>query len=85
MEIAVPKSNRQEIDTIVALELDTPAMGIPPIAVTSNRPLACRGKPARASNVYQNNPDFAAAKACRRRRRDALGHRCQYRPVLAGG
>lgn len=33
VEISVPKSDRQEIDTIVALELDTPAIDIHPIAV----------------------------------------------------
>ena len=34
VEITVPKSNRQEIDTIVVLELDASAVGIAPIAVT---------------------------------------------------
>ena len=33
IEIAVPKTSRQEIDTIVALELDSPALEIQPIAL----------------------------------------------------
>ena len=33
LEIAVPKSDRQAMDTIVALELDTPAIAIAPISV----------------------------------------------------
>lgn len=32
IEIAVPQADRQEIDTIVALELDQPALEIPPLA-----------------------------------------------------
>lgn len=33
--IAVPKSDRQEIDTIVVLQLDKPALDVPPIAVST--------------------------------------------------
>ncbi|MGA2034295.1 MAG: hypothetical protein ABSG68_18775, partial [Thermoguttaceae bacterium] len=32
IEIAVPKSDRQEIDTIVVLELDKPAIEIQPVS-----------------------------------------------------
>jgi alpha-L-fucosidase len=63
LEIAVPKSSRQAIDTIVALELDAPAIGIAPIAATGNSHSLARGKPARASNVFQNDQNYAAAKA----------------------
>jgi alpha-L-fucosidase len=63
IEIAVPKSDRQEIDTIVVLELDRPAMEIQPIAVNPGGESLTAGKRAKASNVYQNDKRFAAAKA----------------------
>jgi alpha-L-fucosidase len=37
VEIAVPKSDRQKIDTIVMLELDKPALDIMPIAIAPRR------------------------------------------------
>jgi len=63
IEIAVPKSDRQEIDTIVALELDKPAADIAPIAVGSIGQSLAEGKKATASNVYQKNDHYAAAMA----------------------
>jgi len=63
VEISVPKSDRQEIDTIVVLELDRPAMGIEPISSNSHGPSLTIGKKAVASNVYENNSGFDAAKA----------------------
>jgi alpha-L-fucosidase len=63
IEIAVAKSERQDIDTIVALQLDKDASGIRPIAVGSIGQSLTEGKPAKASNVYQNNSGYAAAKA----------------------
>jgi alpha-L-fucosidase len=61
--IAVPKSDRQEIDTIVALELDKPAIAIAPISVAGvGESLTTKAK-AKASNVYQNDKRHGADKA----------------------
>ena len=66
LEIGVPVGDRQEIDTIVALELDQPAMEIAPIAVASlNQPLT-EGRKARASsvrNIRGNVKRYAADRA----------------------
>ena len=61
VEISVPAASRQELDTIVVLELDQPAMGIAPVSVGGES--LTTGKKAKASNVYQNNKHFGAAKA----------------------
>jgi alpha-L-fucosidase len=51
MDVSVPKSDRSEIDTILALELDTDAIDIAPIPVAGvNLPLT-EGKAGAASNV----------------------------------
>jgi alpha-L-fucosidase len=63
LEIAVPKPDRQAIDTIVALELDKPAMEIKPIAVNPIGESLTTGKKAKASNVYENSSHYAAAMA----------------------
>ena len=63
IEISIPPSDRQEIDTIVALELDKPAIGIAPIALSSIGQSLAEGKKAKASNVYQHNNAHNAAKA----------------------
>ncbi len=63
IEIAVAKSDRREIDTIIALELDKAAIDIQPIAVVGAGQSLTEGKPAKASNVYQNSSSYAAAKA----------------------
>ncbi|MGC8638452.1 MAG: alpha-L-fucosidase [Isosphaeraceae bacterium] len=63
IEISVPKADRQEIDTIVALDLDKPAIEIAPIAVNPVGESLTTGKRANASNVYQNNAGHDAAKA----------------------
>jgi len=52
IQIAVPPSHRQEIDTIVVLELDGPACQIPPKSASQSGSVAA-GKRARASNVYR--------------------------------
>jgi alpha-L-fucosidase len=54
VEITVPKSDRQPIDTIVVLQLDKPAIDIAPIAVSSVGQSLTVGKTATASNVFQN-------------------------------
>lgn len=63
LEIAVPKADRHPIDTIVALELDSPAIDIKPIAVPLVGEPLTTGKRAKASNVYQNLGGYGAAKA----------------------
>ncbi|MCX6901411.1 MAG: alpha-L-fucosidase [Verrucomicrobia bacterium] len=63
IEIAVPKSDRREIDTIVALELDKPAIEIEPISVSSIGQSLTEGKKTTVSNVYQKNAHYAAAMA----------------------
>ena len=63
IEITVPKSDRQEMDTIVALELDKPAIEIGPLSVRAAGESLTTGKKATASNVYQNNHNHGAAKA----------------------
>jgi alpha-L-fucosidase len=63
IEISVPKSERQPIDTIVVLELDKPAIDIAPIAASGYGRSLTEGKAATASNVYQNDEAFAAKMA----------------------
>jgi alpha-L-fucosidase len=62
IEIAVPPADRQAVDTILALELDMDASLISPMDVPLPVSLAT-GAAATASNVYQNQSDFNAAKA----------------------
>ncbi|MCU0917879.1 MAG: alpha-L-fucosidase [Planctomycetes bacterium] len=61
IEIRVPPQDRQEIDTIVRLELDGPAGEIEPVAVASAS--LASGAKATASNVFQGNRTYSAAKA----------------------
>ncbi len=63
IEITVAKADRQEIDTIIALEIDKPAMELPPIALASVGQSLTEGKKATASNVYQKSNRYAAAMA----------------------
>ncbi len=60
VRIAVPAADRRELDTIVQLELDGPALALKPIASLAT---STQGKPARASNVYQNEAEYTAEKA----------------------
>jgi alpha-L-fucosidase len=61
IEISVPKSYRQELDTIIVLELNGPASTISPRALLSSSLTA--EKRARASNIFQNNAAYNASKA----------------------
>ncbi|MBN1421494.1 MAG: alpha-L-fucosidase [Planctomycetes bacterium] len=61
IEIRIPREARQEIDTIVALDLDGPASEIAPVA--TRIPSLATGKKAAASNTFQNSPAYAPAKA----------------------
>ena len=62
IQISVPAGDRQLIDTIVALELDLDAGLIAPLDVPTPVSLTT-GANATASNVYQNQPAYSAAKA----------------------
>ena len=63
IEITVPKSDRQEIDTIVMLQLDKPALDVAPIAVSSLGQSLTVGKNATASNVFENAAAYDATMA----------------------
>jgi len=62
IEISVPESSRQAIDTIVALELDVAASGIHAVDVPRPVPVSEKAK-ASASNIYQNQAEYGADKA----------------------
>lgn len=61
IEISVDPKGRDPFDTVIVLELDKSAESIEPIRVLLTS-LAV-GKPASASNVYQNSADFGPDKA----------------------
>ncbi|MCX6997513.1 MAG: alpha-L-fucosidase [Kiritimatiellaeota bacterium] len=63
IEIALPVSDRQELDTIVALELDRPAREIEPRAPFMAAPSLATGKHATASNVFQDHAAYGADQA----------------------
>lgn len=60
--VAVPEGDRQEVDTIVALELDRPAVGIPAIQVPP-APSLTLGARATASNVFKGSAEYGPDKA----------------------
>ena len=62
LEISVPQSDRQPLDTIVALELDGSALDLPAVEVPSPPSLSTHAK-ATASNVFQNLPEYGPDKA----------------------
>jgi alpha-L-fucosidase len=61
IEISVPQGNRQEIDTIVKLQLDGPAGDVAPVGLPSAS--LAHEKKARASNVYRRNRHYGADMA----------------------
>ena len=61
IEISVPAANRQEVDTIVVLELDGPAAEVKVGILPSGSVTA--GKSAKASNVFQNMKEHGPDKA----------------------
>ena len=61
IEITIPTAGRQEIDTIVVLQLDGPAAGIKPLKPFWDS--FTIDKKATSSNVYQNHSEFSADKA----------------------
>jgi alpha-L-fucosidase len=60
IEISVPKAYRQEIDTIVKLQLDGPAGELAPIGLPSAS--LAHEKKVRASNIYQKNSHYGPDK-----------------------
>ncbi len=62
LEISVPESDRQPIDTVVALQLDGSALDLASVEVPGAVSLAT-GSKVSASNVYHNQPEFGADKA----------------------
>jgi len=63
IEISVRPSDRQEIDTIVALKLDSSAEAIEPMPGRMPSKSLAFGKPATASNVYADDPALGPDKA----------------------
>jgi alpha-L-fucosidase len=60
IDISVPESHRQEIDTIVKLQLNGPAGEIAPVSLPSAS--LAYNKKVRASNVYQRNRHYGPDK-----------------------
>jgi len=59
--LSVPAADRQEIDTLIRLELDGPAGDIPPVVAATGSVAA--GKDATASNIFQKMADYGPDKA----------------------
>ena len=62
LEVSVAESDRQSIDTIVALELDGAALDLAAVDVPGPVSLATNAK-ATASNVFQNQAQYGPDKA----------------------
>jgi alpha-L-fucosidase len=62
LEVAVPESDRQPLDTVVALELQSSALAIPAMEVPLPASLTTKAK-ATASNSYQNQAGYGPDKA----------------------
>ncbi len=62
IEVAVREKDRQLVDTVVVLELDSPALSIPAVGVPEPVSLTT-GARATASNVHQNMAEYSADKA----------------------
>lgn len=63
IEVALPASDRQEMDTVIALELDRPAGAISPVATLATSQSLATGKKATASNVFQKMAQYGPEKA----------------------
>ncbi len=63
VEVTLPAKDRQEIDTIIALELDRPASVLAPLAMSNASHSLATGKKATASNVYLSMAEFGPGKA----------------------
>jgi alpha-L-fucosidase len=63
ISVSLPASERAKPVTVIALQLDKPAMEIEPVDVRTLSHAISAGKPATASNVFQNQGTYAAGKA----------------------
>ncbi len=63
LDVTLPARDRQELDTIVALELDRPAGAASPIAPLAASLSLATGKKATASNVFANMAEYGPGKA----------------------
>lgn len=63
IRLNVPSANHDEIDTLVVLELDVPAIDIAPVNAGSSSKSFTFGGKATASNVYQKNDTYGPDKA----------------------
>ena len=59
----VPAASHAPLDTIVALEIDRPAMDIAPLRASSQSASLATGAKATASNVFQRQGSYRAAMA----------------------
>jgi alpha-L-fucosidase len=62
LAVSVPKHDRNALDTVIALELDRPALDLPTVDVPLPRSLTTGAK-ATASNTFQNQAEFGPDKA----------------------
>jgi len=62
LEISVPESDRRAIDTVLAFELDRPALDLAAVDVPGEVSLTVNAK-ASASNTYRNQAEFGPDKA----------------------
>jgi alpha-L-fucosidase len=61
--LTVPTASQAAVDTVIRLDLDKPAMGIPPLRLAGPSHSLALGAKATASNVYQNQAEYGADKA----------------------
>ncbi len=61
IEISVPKEHRQEVDTIIKLQLDGPADEIVPVGMLSSS--LAYSKKSKASNIFQSSSAYGPDKA----------------------
>jgi len=61
--LTVPAVNHAPIDTVIALDLDKPAMEIPPLRLAGPSDSIAAGAKAVASNVFMKLPEYGADKA----------------------
>jgi alpha-L-fucosidase len=61
--LTVPAASHGAIDTLIALDLDKPAMEIPPLKVARPSGSLAIGAKATASNIFQNDAGYGADKA----------------------
>jgi len=61
--LTVPAAAHAAIDTLIALDIDKPAMDLAPVAVGHKSASFTNGAHATASNVFQKQPDYAADQA----------------------